>query len=201
MDEAGIKAMLNNANRFTFTPAQQFHTLKHFRAINEEFIRKHIRQFRNVESVSERLRKNVSKFNPGFADNPFTVLDQISNTGQYQVSFFRESRYKLELQLSFNPHDFPGGIGLSMLLPLKHLNSIQQNSVFKENGLQYCKDGPAPVKTWDLNLVLRKNGEQPEIITFFPGTFAPPVPDQAFQDPDQYNESLEFWGQHVILVS
>ena len=56
-----------------------------------------------------------------------------------------------------------------------------------------------PVETNQINCILRKVEEQFEVITIFPGVYAPPFPDVKYQNHKEYSESKAFWTTHAII--
>jgi hypothetical protein len=52
--------------------------------------------------------------------------------------------------------------------------------------------------TRKINIILTKENEELNIITIFPGKFAPALPDTNIQTEKKFNISKEFWDNHRL---
>ncbi len=194
-----IKNILEKASQFQFGPERQFHTMKHFSSIDEAFVKQFLHQYQNIEGIEESLAKNVSKFHPTFANNPFSVIGRLSNPDLYELRHVRENGKRIEIQLGFSPDQFPEGIGWDRIISLEELPGSARTFVKKMDGLLFCNYNVMPSSTWDLNIILEKTDEGYEIITFFPGILAPPLPGKGVQSKSEFERSTKFWTSHVIV--
>ncbi len=196
----GIKELLSQAAGFEFGPMRQYHTLKHFAAIDDQFVKTFLHQFRDIHGIEDRLKKNVSKFSREFADNPFTIIDRISKTDTYVVEFSRESGDRIEVGMKFSESSFPGGVGFDSLVSLDDISPVDAGRVFMEDGVQYIHLPGGSLINWRMNLILGRLNGKVEVITFFPGTYAPPLPDNEFQSEEELRQSRQFWKEHAVVT-
>ncbi|MCF8226794.1 MAG: hypothetical protein K9J30_13025 [Bacteroidales bacterium] len=189
------------ADEFDFGPERQYHTMKHFSHIDHGFIKKFLHQYRNYDGIEERLKKNVSKFHPDFADNPFSVIARLRNTDTYSIKETRDSEKRVEISMDYRHDLYPLGIGTDSIIKISDLDRKEKDALVMNGGVVYCNSGISPGITWTLNLILARSGSSFEVITFFPGLFAPPLPDKAFQTQEAFSESVEFWKEHAVIAS
>jgi hypothetical protein len=193
-----FQIILKTAERFAFLPERQYHTLKHFSSVDTAYAEQLQQMCGGVpDDPEERLEKQVSKFMSVFARNPHQVLDRLADSSAYFITRLKILPEKTEVQVKFNKDEFPEGIGHNRVV---HFSRVNRENVFAKQGLFFSR-AEIFQPTWLLNLVLRPHEETYEIITFFPGIYAPPLPDKDKQSSDEYKRSRAFWNQHVIVGS
>ena len=124
----------------------------------------------DIDNISSYLKINSSKFFKSFATNPIDLINKI------EEKLFKQSLQegKNEISLLFNDV-----IGFDLLI-----NNNLKNKDY--------------TTTRKLNIILFKENENLNIITIFPGEFAPALPDIETQSQENYNISKEFWDNHHL---
>lgn len=187
---------LGQVDRFVFAPERQYHTLKHFYSVDTDYADR-LKKICGSEPVDpeERLGKQVSKFMSVFARNPEHVIDRLSDVSSYFITRVNRLEGKTEVQVKFSKEDYPDGIGQNRVV---HSSRLKSEDIYYRDGLFFSrKEVFQP--TWLLNLILRPADDTYEILTFFPGVYAPPLPDKGEQTAAEYERSRSFWDQHVIV--
>jgi len=79
--------MIKSGGLYKFDPAivgfkldRQFHTLKHFTALNSSAFKGFIEQGYSKEEIENRLRTVGSKFSPEFVESPAEILEVLKKS-------------------------------------------------------------------------------------------------------------------------
>lgn len=143
-----------------------------------------------------------SKFRETFCENPLDLFDLLKDEFQKQQveSFWNDDR--CAFQLRFLLSDFPEGIGMDRVLHIDEVpDIIKEPFIGKDiktlHSIIYRTD---PRPTWTVNVILHIVEGQPEVISIFPGIYAPPFPDREKQDKEQFAMNMKFWCQHIIIA-
>lgn len=183
---------------FEFSLERQFHCLRHFSFHDlkqVDFLHTHFPSFNPIE-IREQLDMVGSKFTKEFAQQPIEILNSLA-----KASFTSEDleNNKILLQFSFLSKDFPNGIGNSALIPLSELSVQQHSSKYKVNRSDYevwtC-DVEELASTNLLSIIALKKENTLQIVTLFPGEYAPAFP-RGVGDFEKWNRV--FWEGHCLL--
>jgi hypothetical protein len=106
---------------------------------------------------------------------------------------------KIVAQYTFSEREFPNGIGNSALIPLNKLSDQQQAAKYKVNRNNYevwtCEVEELP--TTNLLTIIALNHENTlQIVTLFPGDYAPAFPQGL---GDQEEKKRVFWEGHCLM--
>jgi serine phosphatase RsbU (regulator of sigma subunit) len=121
------------------------------------------------EYVQRQLIMPTSKFFESFASNPRTLLKKINDKLKNQEI----TDGKHELVLHFNEI-----VGFDLLLQQNELSGMYRTTRY-------------------LNLIVHSDHEKINIITVFPGTYAPPLPQTARTEREREN-AVRFWETHKM---
>jgi hypothetical protein len=189
-------------NSLQFPFSAQFHILRHFGQVDKKY-RMELKTNTSFtdEDINKQLAISGSKFYPEFAINPIQLWEKIQ---KHQDFFIIDNKIwkngKAEIILFFKQEDYPKGIANDSLLRIDELLAEQKEQLQKEerNGflVNYIKLAK-PKPSWQVNVILRED-VKPQLITIFPGMFAPPFPDLKHQNKIEWIESNRFWEQYVF---
>ena len=146
----------------------QIHLLKHFYFISTDYKN----EVKDIDSkiIEESIKTHSSKFFKSFAKNPLELVEKIKP--KLLKKKLNEGRN--EITVNFNEI-----IGFDLLI-----NNTEKNNTF--------------YTTRKLNIILFKEDEALNIITIFPGKFAPPLPDSETQSEQVYSIAKQFWNDYKI---
>ncbi len=137
-----------------------------------------------------------STFNANFVSNSFELIQYISK----QVSL---RNYKLQI----NANEFVVSInvknsivGYDALASLSDLSEDElQRIVWKKRfGFNVQSLEKEAQETTEIRAIFRQN-DSLELKTVFPGTYAPPFPEESTQSTEENKRAKEFWDAHVLL--
>jgi hypothetical protein len=192
--------MYLNIPYFEFSLKRQFHCLRHFSFHNLEqvnFLHNNFSCF-HPQEIKEQLEMVGSKFNKEFAQQPIDILNSLVKASFTQREI---GNNKILLQLSFSSKDFPYGIGNSALISLSELSVQQQAAKYKVNRSNYevwtCEVAELPTTNL-LSIIALKQENTLQMVTLFPGDYAPAFP-KGKCDSEEMNRV--FWEGHCLLQS
>jgi len=198
-----IPLVFADFNFARFTTDRQFHVLKHFQSVDQEY-REYMAENSDfsAEDIEKQLSMQGSKFRESFCENPLELFDLLKDEFQRQQTETYWSGNKCEFQMRFLFNDFPNGIGEDKIIHIDEVpDIIKEPFVGKDlETLHSIIYKTTPKPTWTTNIILQNTGSQPEIISIFPGIYAPPFPDRESQDEVGYLVSLKFWSKHIIIA-
>jgi hypothetical protein len=176
------------------TLQRAFYILKHFESIDADSRNLFLKMGYSELEISKAIATIGSKFFNTFCSNPLHLSKIINNSNP--VESISQSNGNSIFIYSFHES---GGIGndnlinVNNLLPfeLKYLKVEKRNN-FKIKIVE--KEGF--VKTNELVVVASK--ENNEIITAFPGQYAPPFPIH-LSEPKSKIASERFWEEHAFI--
>ena len=185
-------------------PALQVHLLSHFIDIDQAFVKQLIQHGMLKEDIQSRLKLPGSKFFPEFAKNPEQLAGRIAHgLINYTWQFISKgSGPARDLIIRFPATECPKGIGTDNIIPVSKLDAGQMKQIKTEiRGEFHVKVlRKKPLSTWQMNIAFESTGYiQAKVSTVFPGTWAPPLPDEG-QEPAIYKNSKAFWENHVYLI-
>jgi hypothetical protein len=167
----------------------QLYLCKHFTNISEDEKNSLVSVFSSQE-VENSLSQIGSKFLSEFAKGPIDLIEKLKLNVPNKV-FIQNNGRKVSIYV-FDQH-----IGTTGII---HRNAIP--SEFREQ-IYTEKRGESIVfvlksreEVFTNQLVLITDNEQ--VITCFPGLYAPPLLSSEMTEVE-FNESMDFWGQHVFI--
>jgi len=125
-----------------------------------------------IENIHSYLKINSSKFFKFFAQNPHELIDKI----EAKLDFQNLQEGKNEITILFDEL-----IGFDLLID----KELQNNEYTTSR---------------ELNIILTKENDKLNIITIFPGKFAPALPDRKHQSLEEYSTSEMFWNQYHLSL-
>jgi hypothetical protein len=183
---------------FNFSQDRQFHCLRHFLYEGYEQLHTLAVKFpsNSTDQIIEQLELVGSIFNHTFAKEPLEILNRLDQ-GIIRNRLLENN--KTLFQYTFLIDDFPQGIGYSALLPLSELDEAQQAKKHKVKRGDYevwtCEVSELPTSN-KLSIIAFENEGFFDIITLFPGEYAPAFP-RGKSELDEVNRL--FWEQHCLL--
>ncbi len=186
-----------------FSKETQFHTLLHFRKTDLAWLEQLLAETNHTpEEAYEMMQKPGSKFFPSFAEHPEHLWERIPALQNHLTEVKRHGDQKRAFIFHIPENSYPEGIGTDGIINLSGLSVEERKKMTStlRNGLEifYVKL-IRPLPTWQLNLMVGTSGGHRKIITTFPGTYAPPLPDPRWHTPEQITEYARFWNQHVFV--
>ena len=148
----------------------QVHILKHLYWIDDAYKNLLLSQSVNIELINTQLLDNSSKIFKSFASNTSILIEKIEEKLESQEILEGKNEFTLV---------FDEIVGFDLLIE----SGIKDNSYFI---------------TRKLNVILFKKEDQLEIITIFPGKYAPALPNKESMTWDEFNISDEFWSTHKM---
>jgi hypothetical protein len=184
--------------KYEFSLERQFHCLRHFsfHEIDQfNFIQDNFPNYHSKE-IRDQLDMVGSKFDLSFARQPMDILNSLKK------AFFTNRDIgdnKIVAQYTFSEQEFPNGIGNSALIPLNKLSDQQQAAKYKVNRSNYevwtCEVKELP--TTNLLTIIALNQKNTfQIVTLFPGDYAPAFP-QGLGDEEE--KKRVFWEGHCLM--
>ena len=195
--------LTNILSRTNLTKENQLHLLSHFSKIDNQYV-KWLHEQYNIEQkeVAHFLSISGSKFHYDFVKNPNELFNFIRrNTGL--INIYTNNTDKLEFYIDVPEHEYPEGIGSNALISLKNLSGFEKSKVIStDRGRQKVLSIKRPKKpTWRINtIIVFDEKKEPRLQSIFPGTYAPPLPDEDFFTKEQNSQYSEFWNKHVIVL-
>jgi hypothetical protein len=180
----------------------QFHLLRHFTSVDEDYLQWFISVTEYTrEDIRKQLEIKGSRFFYAFAPNPLVLWEKAMarvRAGSFELT---EERGRQVYSINFGESSYPDGIGLCYLVDLRELDENEKASVRNEprgDHLVQVVRGINPRVTREMQLVEVLN-EEPYVSTIFPGTYAPPFPDEESQDREEFLRNTGFWKNHAII--
>ena len=185
-----------------FDLSSQFHVLKHFTVISKEY-RDQI--LNNLDyspgEIDERLKRSVSKFHPDFVSDPLNLYQILIKEISVNNTVINWVNNRCDLQLIYPKEQYPAGIGDDRTVKVADLTDKERRSIrFEDRNGEKIRIARGKSKsTWKVNIILYKIQDKMEILSIFPGEYAPPLPDKENQTGEEYLNSKNFWKDHVFL--
>ena len=176
------------------TVQRAFYILKHFESIDADSRDLFLKMGYSELEILKSIATIGSKFFNTFCSNPFQLSIIINNSNP--VESFNQSNGNCIFIYSFQESDGIGNdnlINLNNLLPLELKNlKVEKRNNFKIK----IVEKESFVKTNQLVVVAAK--ENNEIITAFPGQYAPAFPIH-LSDTKSKIASERFWEEHAFI--
>jgi hypothetical protein len=181
------------------------HLLRHFPYPGENFlIELSHRTGKGKKLLEDLISKPGSKFSEKFARQPLEVITKVRDQLKKTDLNFVWNTAKCEIILTFPECDFPSGVGFDNLLAKQNLTPAQSREIIyvERDGFTVGTVVAEPPVTWQVNLVLQQKFPNSiiEVLTLFPGTYAPPFPNAYETGTGNHQQSIDFWEKHVFIV-
>ncbi len=157
--------------------------------------------FQLAESAEKHLavhfsgtEKSGSIFNPDFLAGPKDLLAFLESNQPQKIINQKNQRIVFQFELPTPQVAGLEGIGLKETIPPDSISLKERNGFWVE--VATMESLP---KTPFFCVVLLPTPNGFEVITAFPGRYAPPFPYEG-QNPEENESSWEFWSKNVILV-
>ncbi len=172
-----------------------FYLLKHFNKIDSKSRSIFIDNLCKEEEIDSALAITGSKFNYQFCKNPFELIEKINRL--QPLHFFKQENgnavYIFTIESNF--------IGVDNLIPLADLTLTERSKIKYELRNSY-EIGTFTTKkihpTKECVLVLKSDSN--EVVTIFPGIYAPPFPI-SIANEDMKAKAEYFWANHLFLIN
>lgn len=173
----------------TLSPAQAFYLLRHLITLDFE-VRSAFQQNGFLcSAVDEQLHTPGSKFLPTFCSNPWKLPEILRARAPQQIIQQANGR-------TAQVYRFEERIGTDQIIALDETNRQETHRIIR-NGLPVrAIHARALPLTNSLVLILSLEGNW---ITAFPGTYAPPLPQNGMSEA-LYQEATDFWEKHAFVV-
>jgi hypothetical protein len=175
------------------------HLCRHFSRIPKDEILQLIGMGIKESEIEEELQLHGSKFfSPPFS-GVFAVVDYLQKNWASKKVLSKTNDI-LVSQWNFSPVEYPHGIGSDGLLSLQTLSVEEASNVYKKDRKSFWVNAfPTTriVPTWDL-IVISKFEPVHEVLTVYPGTYAPPFPMEGME-PEFFKVCDDFWNVHALV--
>ncbi len=178
-------------NKFILSPTRAFYCLKHFKQLTKDVVEQFVHEGFSEKDIENQLETIGSKFLKKFAQSPFEIYLEIIDRVPSKIIHQENGN----VVYSYLFEDF---IGIDSLIHVENLSPKEQTNIQKEirNGFEVQTISSKKAnKTKQLNVVFSKSNN--EIITIFPGIYAPPFPKDEM-DQELKNSSTSFWNNYVM---
>lgn len=180
-------------NKLILTENRIFYCLKHLKKVNKQTSDYLIEKGHTVAEIQQQIELIGSKFFSNFCQSPIELYEQI--TDRVPSKIIHQENGNVTYCYTFEEN-----IGYDSIIAISELNSKERNSIVLENRNQYEVKVIRKNKrnaTNQLNVVFQKKNN--EIITMFPGIYAPPLP-AAWMNKEEHSLANEFWEKYVFIV-
>ena len=120
--------ILEIINKSVFSVEAQFHVLKHFISIDDEFYEKLLKTGYSKSDINNQIKLQRSKFNSIFCSNPIDLVDTLDNNYLKSEVKINPISLNVEMSFEFSKIDYPNGIGTDHLIHKKYLTEEQIKS-------------------------------------------------------------------------
>ena len=180
-------------NKLILTENRIFYCLKHLKKINKQTNDYLIEKGHNLIEIQEQIDLIGSKFFSSFCQSPTELYDKI--TDRVPSKIIHQENGNVVYCYTFEEN-----IGYDSIIAISELSSKEQNTIVLEKRNHYEVKVIRKNKrnaTKQLNVVFQKNSN--EIITMFPGIYAPPLPSEVM-NIEELLRATEFWENYVFIV-
>ena len=180
-------------NKLILTENRIFYCLKHLKKVNKQTRDYLIDKGHTIAEIHQQIELIGSKFFSNFCQSPIELYDKITDRVPSKI-IHQENGNVVYCYI------FEENIGYDSIIAISELNSKERNSIVLENRNQYEVKVIRKNKrngTKQLNIVFQKKSN--EIITMFPGIYAPPFPTE-WMNKEELLKANEFWEKHLFIV-
>ena len=181
-----------------FNIQSEFHMLRHFEMLDDTLQQKLLENNFTPLQLQQELSLSGSRFFSFFATDITQLLNRILHQ-PYKQSIGLNGN--LIIESTFSEKEYPNGIGTKAVIPLNHIASTEQKSIFYENNRNY------PIAhllvndlliTQDCTLILKPITNGYLFISAFPGEQAMPIPNEKM-NVELFDECKDYWSKHIFL--
>ncbi len=180
--------------KLILTIDRAFYLLKHFSKIDKKSRLLFLENNYSESDIDTALKVIGSKFNFSFCKNPFDLVSKINVLSTIQL-FTQDNGNTIYVFRNEN-----GFIGPDNLISIGELTLAERSKIKFEtrNGFEV-----GLLKSDKINqtneCVLIVKSDSNEIVTFFPGIYAPPFPTSV-KDSELKLKAKYFWENHIFLT-
>ena len=182
---------MERKEEFILTEQRLVYLLKHFSSISESYRTKLNTLGISDKLISETCEAMGSKFNPVYIKNPEDLLSEIYKGKETTRILQLNGNSAMTVKFNYN-------IGTEGIIASNELTSEEKNSITNDvrNGYK--------VKIVKLNSFKASNSityiinSNKEIVTVFPGRYAPPFPFNEMP-LNEHKISSDFWDKHLFV--
>lgn len=190
--------MIIHRKNIVFKNESRFHMLRHFQNLDQGYITL-LESEHGItrEEINAELKKSGSKFYPFFACNPDECFSRLMNNYFEQDFNPYHGGKRIHIPFSFSePVGIEGIASVSELTEdeLKHVVSGEYRDTLVQEVVLDRR-----IETNEAHMILELEGAFANVLTFFPGKYAPPLPDPELQPDAELIASTEFWERHVFI--
>jgi len=177
------------------------HICRHFKNLPK----KDVLKLQDLGIEKAEIEQELGLVGSKFFSPPFSgiyeLVDFIINNWQKKEVISLENDILVSRWI-WNKSEYPNGIGNDGLVSLNTLNEAELSLVYKKERKTFVVNAYPTSQifpTWDL-IVISKSNPIPEILTIYPGTYAPPFPMDTM-DKEFFQVCDEFWKMHALIES
>jgi hypothetical protein len=177
------------------------HICRHFKSLPSEDVSKLLALGFKKAEIEQELGLVGSKFfSPPFS-GIYDLVDFIEKNWLKKEVISLEND-TLVSRWVWDKSEFPGGIGNDGLVSLKSLSENELSKVYKKDRKKFIVNAYPTSQIFPTSefIVISKIKPSPEILTIYPGTYAPPFPSEDM-DKDFYRLCDNFWKNHALIES
>jgi len=188
---------------FKFTAEEQFHILRHYTKVDEQYIQKllQVSEF-SKEDIYNQLKIFGSKFHYHFTTNPEhlnKIINQRISHGNHSLKQFGT---RTIYTFQYTSNEYHDGIGYCNIVSIEELSSEHREKIIEvprgDEMIRTITD-IKPKPTWEFHMVVINDNES-LVSTVFPGTYAPPFPNRKNQSELEYQNNVQFWNEYVLIT-
>lgn len=177
------------------------HICRHFKSLTSEDVSKLLALGFKESEIEQELKLVGSKFfSPPFS-GIYALVDFIEKNWEKKEVISLEND-TLVCRWVWEKSEYPNGIGNDGLVSLKSLNENELSKVYKKERKKFIVNAYPTSQifpTFEFN-VISKVKPIYEILTIYPGTYAPPFPSEEMEK-GLYSFCDDFWKNHALLDS
>ena len=169
-----------------------FYLIRHFHQIDQTCFDELLNLGYSKVEIEDKLLTTGSKFDAKYVSNPREVLTILNNCAPHQVIEQVNNR-------TAYIYRFEKSIGWDSIIDVNQIPSENLAEIQEE------KRGNQIVRTIELSnfpetnqIVAIVDSETNQVITLFPGCYAPPFPSSD-QTKNDYEQSSRFWDSHIFI--
>lgn len=183
---------MEETKKISLLSSSLVYLIRHFNRIDQTFRNELVSLGVSTELIDEKLLTVGSKFDSEFASNPRGILDKLNQRQPNMLIAQANNRTALIYQ-------FEKSIGFDSIIHVSELTTSDLSNIQEE------KRGEQTVRTIELcqfpetnQIVVIIDSDTNNVITFYPGCYAPPFPALGQMKLD-YEQSDQFWGNHIFI--
>jgi hypothetical protein len=190
--------MIIHRKNIVFKNDSRLHMLRHFQNLDQGYITLLENEHGLIrEEINAELKKSGSKFYPHFACNPDECFRRLMNNYFEQDLEPYHGGKRIHIPFSFSEPVGIEGIASESDLNEDELKQVVSGEYRDIEVREVTLD--RRIETHEAHIILELEGPQANVLTFFPGKYAPPLPDPELQCDPELHESIEFWKQYVFI--